>query len=119
MVPYLARAAAAVGVAAIFMEVHQDPDKAPSDGPNMLKLKDFPALLGELVAIDAIAKRRGLRVAREVPPDSEFVAFDIGIFRISELTGHWPNILNLVSLKFRSSPKRSISAMRRTSEPRH
>ncbi len=64
MVPYLARAAAAVGVAAIFMEVHQDPDKAPSDGPNMLKLKDFPALLDELVAIDAIAKRRGLRLAR-------------------------------------------------------
>jgi 2-dehydro-3-deoxyphosphooctonate aldolase (KDO 8-P synthase) len=58
MVPYLARAAVAVGVAAIFMEVHQDPDKAPSDGPNMLRLKDFPALLDELVAIDAIAKKR-------------------------------------------------------------
>jgi 2-dehydro-3-deoxyphosphooctonate aldolase (KDO 8-P synthase) len=58
MVPYLARAAVAVGVAAVFLEVHQDPDKAPSDGPNMLKLKDFPALLDELVAIDAIAKRR-------------------------------------------------------------
>ncbi|MGA7675909.1 MAG: 3-deoxy-8-phosphooctulonate synthase [Rhizomicrobium sp.] len=58
MVPYLARAAVAVGVAAVFMEVHQDPDHAPSDGPNMLKLKDFPALLDELVAIDAIAKKR-------------------------------------------------------------
>ena len=58
MVPYLARAAVAVGVACVFMEVHQDPDKAPSDGPNMLKLKDLPALLGELVAIDAIAKKR-------------------------------------------------------------
>jgi 2-dehydro-3-deoxyphosphooctonate aldolase (KDO 8-P synthase) len=58
MVPYLARAAVAVGVAAVFMEVHQDPDRAPSDGPNMLRLKDFPALLDELVAIDAIAKRR-------------------------------------------------------------
>jgi 2-dehydro-3-deoxyphosphooctonate aldolase (KDO 8-P synthase) len=58
MVPYLARAAVAVGVAAVFLEVHQDPDKAPSDGPNMLKLKDFPALLDELVAIDAIAKKR-------------------------------------------------------------
>jgi 2-dehydro-3-deoxyphosphooctonate aldolase (KDO 8-P synthase) len=58
MVPYLARAAVAVGVAAIFMEVHQDPDKAPSDGPNMLKLKDLPALLDELLAIDAIAKKR-------------------------------------------------------------
>jgi 2-dehydro-3-deoxyphosphooctonate aldolase (KDO 8-P synthase) len=58
MVPYLARAAVAVGVAAVFMEVHQDPDHAPSDGPNMLKLKDFPALLADLVAIDAIAKKR-------------------------------------------------------------
>jgi len=58
MVPFLARAAVAVGVAAVFLEVHQDPDHAPSDGPNMLKLKDFPALLDELVAIDAIAKKR-------------------------------------------------------------
>jgi 2-dehydro-3-deoxyphosphooctonate aldolase (KDO 8-P synthase) len=57
MVPYLARAAVAVGIATIFMEVHQDPDHAPSDGPNMVKLKDFPALLEQLVAIDAIAKR--------------------------------------------------------------
>jgi 2-dehydro-3-deoxyphosphooctonate aldolase (KDO 8-P synthase) len=58
MVPYLARAAVAVGVAAVFMEVHQDPDNAPSDGPNMVKLKDFPALLADLVALDAIAKKR-------------------------------------------------------------
>jgi 2-dehydro-3-deoxyphosphooctonate aldolase (KDO 8-P synthase) len=58
MVPYLARAAVAVGVAAVFLEVHQDPDHAPSDGPNMLKLKDFPALLEDLLAIDAIAKKR-------------------------------------------------------------
>jgi 2-dehydro-3-deoxyphosphooctonate aldolase (KDO 8-P synthase) len=58
MVPYLARAAVAVGVAAVFMEVHEDPDRAPSDGPNMLKLKDLPELLSELVEIDAIAKRR-------------------------------------------------------------
>ena len=58
MVPYLARAAVAVGVAAVFLEVHQDPDHAPSDGPNMLKLKDLPALLDELLAIDAIAKKR-------------------------------------------------------------
>jgi 2-dehydro-3-deoxyphosphooctonate aldolase (KDO 8-P synthase) len=58
MVPYLARAAVAVGCAAVFMETHQDPDHAPSDGPNMLKLKDLPALLGDLVAIDRIAKKR-------------------------------------------------------------
>jgi 2-dehydro-3-deoxyphosphooctonate aldolase (KDO 8-P synthase) len=58
MVPVLARAAVAVGVACVFMETHQDPDKAPSDGPNMLKLKDLPALLAELVEIDRIAKKR-------------------------------------------------------------
>jgi 2-dehydro-3-deoxyphosphooctonate aldolase (KDO 8-P synthase) len=58
MVPYLARAAVAVGVAGVFMEVHQDPDRAPSDGPSMLKLKDLPSLLAELVEIDAIAKRK-------------------------------------------------------------
>ncbi len=56
MVPYLARAAVATGVAAVFMEVHQDPDHAPSDGPNMVRLKDFPALLRQLVEIDAIVK---------------------------------------------------------------
>ncbi len=59
MVPYLARAAVAAGVAGVFMEVHQDPDNAPSDGPNMLKLPDVPALLADLVAIDAIVKKRG------------------------------------------------------------
>ena len=47
-----------IGVAAVFMETHQDPDTAPSDGPNMLKLKDLPVLLAELVEIDRIAKRR-------------------------------------------------------------
>ena len=57
MVPYLARAAVAVGVACVFMEVHQDLDHAPSDGPNMVKLKDFLSLLEQLVAIDAITKR--------------------------------------------------------------
>ncbi len=58
MVPVLARAAVAIGVAAVFMETHQDPDNAPSDGPNMVVLQDLPALLAELVEIDAIAKRR-------------------------------------------------------------
>jgi 2-dehydro-3-deoxyphosphooctonate aldolase (KDO 8-P synthase) len=57
MVPILARAAVAAGVACVFMEVHQDPDNAPSDGPNMVKLKDFPALLEQLVEIDAVVKR--------------------------------------------------------------
>ena len=55
-VPPLARAAVAVGVAAVFMETHQDPDNAPSDGPNMVKLADMPALLKQLVAFDKLAK---------------------------------------------------------------
>jgi 2-dehydro-3-deoxyphosphooctonate aldolase (KDO 8-P synthase) len=55
-VPMLARAAVAVGVAAVFMETHQDPDKAPSDGPNMVKFKDMPALLQTLQAFDRLAK---------------------------------------------------------------
>jgi 2-dehydro-3-deoxyphosphooctonate aldolase (KDO 8-P synthase) len=56
MVPVLARAALAVGVAAIFMETHEDPDNAPSDGPNMVHLKDMPALLKTLKAFDDLAK---------------------------------------------------------------
>jgi 2-dehydro-3-deoxyphosphooctonate aldolase (KDO 8-P synthase) len=55
-VPVLARAATAVGVAVVFMETHQDPDKAPSDGPNMVKLEDMPALLQTLMAFDRLAK---------------------------------------------------------------
>ena len=55
-VPVLARAAVAVGVAMVFMETHQDPDKAPSDGPNMINVKDMPRLLETLLAIDGIAK---------------------------------------------------------------
>jgi 2-dehydro-3-deoxyphosphooctonate aldolase (KDO 8-P synthase) len=57
-VPVLARAAVAIGVAAIFMETHQDPDKAPSDGPNMVPFKQMEAILSELKEYDAIAKRR-------------------------------------------------------------
>ena len=55
-VPVLARAAVAVGVAGVFIETHQDPDKAPSDGPNMIPLKDLPALLQRLMQFDALAK---------------------------------------------------------------
>ena len=57
-VPVLARAAVAVGVAGVFIETHQDPDNAPSDGPNMLPIEALPALLEELMAIDRIAKAR-------------------------------------------------------------
>ena len=56
-VPVLARAAVAVGVAGVFIETHQDPDNAPSDGPNMMPLKDMPALLDTLIALDRVAKR--------------------------------------------------------------
>jgi 2-dehydro-3-deoxyphosphooctonate aldolase (KDO 8-P synthase) len=57
-VPVLARAAVAIGVAAVFMETHEDPDRAPSDGPNMVKLKDMPALLETLMEFDRLAKAR-------------------------------------------------------------
>src|SRR5690606_25452955 len=55
-VPVLARAAVAVGVAGVFIETHPDPDKAPSDGPNMVPLSEFPALIAQLQRFDAIAK---------------------------------------------------------------
>jgi 2-dehydro-3-deoxyphosphooctonate aldolase (KDO 8-P synthase) len=55
-VPVLARAAVAVGVAGVFIETHQDPDHAPSDGPNMLPLKDLEALLRKLMEFDSLAK---------------------------------------------------------------
>jgi len=55
-VEILARAAVAVGVAAVFMETHQDPDRAPSDGPNMVPLRALPAILENLVAFDNLSK---------------------------------------------------------------
>ena len=57
--PVLARAAVAVGVAGIFIETHPDPDRAPSDGPNMVPLKDLEPLLKELIEIDRLVKRLG------------------------------------------------------------
>ncbi len=57
-VPTLARAAAAVGVAALFIETHADPDHAPSDGPTMIPLRQMPALLARLRALDALTKER-------------------------------------------------------------
>src|SRR5215211_3582669 len=55
-VPVLARAAVAVGVAGVFIETHQDPDRAPSDGPNMVPLKEMEALLRRLIDFDRLAK---------------------------------------------------------------
>jgi 2-dehydro-3-deoxyphosphooctonate aldolase (KDO 8-P synthase) len=57
-VPVLARAAVAIGVAAVFMETHPDPDNAPSDGPNMVPMSQFEGLARELLEYDALAKRR-------------------------------------------------------------
>jgi len=57
-VAVLARAAVAVGVAGVFIETHPDPDRAPSDGPNMVPLRDFEALVGELQDYDRLTKRR-------------------------------------------------------------
>ena len=62
-VPVLARAAAAIGVAAIFLETHQDPDNAPSDGPNMVPVRDLPALLQTLAQVDRLAKENPVRLA--------------------------------------------------------
>ncbi len=61
-VPVLARAAVAVGVAAVFMETHQDPDSAPSDGPNMVPLKQLPALIETLMELDRIAKAKPIAI---------------------------------------------------------
>ena len=55
-VPVLARAAVAAGVAAVFMETHQDPDSAPSDGPNMLNIKELPKILSTLIEFDQLSK---------------------------------------------------------------
>jgi 2-dehydro-3-deoxyphosphooctonate aldolase (KDO 8-P synthase) len=57
-VPVLARAAVAVGVAGVFIETHPDPDRAPSDGPNMVPLREFEGLVRRLMAFDALAKAR-------------------------------------------------------------
>jgi 2-dehydro-3-deoxyphosphooctonate aldolase (KDO 8-P synthase) len=58
--PVMARAAVALGVAAVFIETHPDPDRAPSDGPNMIPLDRMPALIAELVAFDRLAKAHPL-----------------------------------------------------------
>ena len=52
----MARAAIAIGVAGVFLETHQDPDNAPSDGPNMIKLDEMPQLLEKLKALDDLIK---------------------------------------------------------------
>lgn len=60
--PVMARAAVALGIAAVFIETHEDPENAPSDGPNMVPLAEMPALVADLMAFDAVAKKRPLQV---------------------------------------------------------
>jgi len=60
--PVLARAAVAVGVAAVFMETHQDPDNAPSDGPNMIPLKQLPGVVETLLELDRLAKAKPVKI---------------------------------------------------------
>lgn len=63
-VPVLARSAVAVGVAGLFIETHQDPDRAPSDGPNMVPLNELERLLADLIELDRVVKQQ-LLIARE------------------------------------------------------
>ncbi len=60
--PVLARAAVSIGIAGVFLETHQDPDKAPSDGPNMIRLPEMPALIASLMDFDRLAKANPLWV---------------------------------------------------------
>lgn len=60
--PLMARCAVAVGIAGVFIETHEDPDRAPSDGPNMIHLRDMPALVDSLMGFDRLAKADPLRV---------------------------------------------------------
>lgn len=62
-VPVLARAAVAVGVAGVFIETHEDPDRAPSDGPNMVPLAEMPRLIETLIEFDRLAKRHPVDIA--------------------------------------------------------
>ena len=59
--PLMARCAVAVGIAGVFIETHEDPDRAPSDGPNMIHLRDMPALIDSLMGFDRLAKANPLR----------------------------------------------------------
>ncbi|GAB1363421.1 3-deoxy-8-phosphooctulonate synthase [Rhodobacter sp.] len=60
--PVMARCAVAIGIAGVFIETHEDPDRAPSDGPNMVPLRDMPALIDSLMQFDRLAKANPLRV---------------------------------------------------------
>ena len=60
--PVIARAAVSLGIAGVFIETHPDPDRAPSDGPNMIPLDQMPALIDSLMAFDRLAKSDPIRL---------------------------------------------------------
>ena len=60
--PVMARAAVSLGIAGVFIETHQDPDRAPSDGPNMIPLAQMPALVASLMNFDHLAKADPIRL---------------------------------------------------------
>ena len=60
--PVMARAAVSLGIAGVFIETHQDPDNAPSDGPNMIRLDQMPALIRSLMRFDVLAKAEPIRL---------------------------------------------------------
>jgi 2-dehydro-3-deoxyphosphooctonate aldolase (KDO 8-P synthase) len=60
--PLMARSAVSMGIAGVFIETHQDPDHAPSDGPNMVRLEQMPALIDTLMAFDRLAKANPFRL---------------------------------------------------------
>jgi 2-dehydro-3-deoxyphosphooctonate aldolase (KDO 8-P synthase) len=60
--PVMARAAVSLGIAGVFIETHEDPDRAPSDGPNMIRLSDMHALVESLMQFDRLAKANPLRL---------------------------------------------------------
>ena len=60
--PLMARAAVSLGIASVFIETHQDPDNAPSDGPNMIYLDQMPQLIESLMRFDALAKADPIRI---------------------------------------------------------
>jgi 2-dehydro-3-deoxyphosphooctonate aldolase (KDO 8-P synthase) len=82
-VPVLARAAVAVGVAGVFVETHEDPDRAPSDGPNMLPISEMPGLIRELMALDAIAKARVSLAPDTAPPPDPAAKRRRGAYRFA------------------------------------
>ena len=100
-VPVLARAAVAVGVDAVFMETHQDPDNAPSDGPNMVPLDQFEALAAQLIAFDDLA----IKIGAKAPVAQAAPAFVAGAASPASMPGSRRS--SIFTAKRRGGPGRS------------